>query len=150
MIHVFGYMMVWNINLKLWNCISWEYPVTIQVVSKNQKVETLIPYSVYRNKERAYMPIVKQIESTNKGPLSKLSLMLYYCEMSLQMHDEGNDNKSLNYAWHCSQNNPVEVYLIRYLWKKMHHCFPRLYSHQLYLLFSLCELSFVLNLCLEN
>ena len=90
----------------------------------------------------------KRIERTNKRPLSKLSLMLYYCEMSLQMHDEGNDNKSLNYAWHCSQNNPVEVYLIRYLWKKMHYSYPRHYSHQPYLLFSLCELSFVLNLCL--
>ena len=92
----------------------------------------------------------KRTERTNKRPLSKLSLMLYYCEMSLQMHDEGNDNKSLNYAWHCSQNNPVEVYLIRYLWKKMHYSYPRHYSHQPYLLFSLCELSFVLNLCLQN
>ena len=92
----------------------------------------------------------QNIDSSNKRPLSKLGTMLYYCEMGMRMHDEGNDNKSLNYAWHCSQNNPVEVYLIRYLWKKMHYCYPRLYFHQPYLLFLLCEPSFVLNLCLEN
>ena len=28
----------------------------------------------------------------------------------MQLYDEGNDNKSLNYAWHCSQNNPVGLF----------------------------------------